>query len=208
MRHRERGEEVISSRIRNERSERFARHVSARSLGARSHDDRDDAEAAEADLVPITKLAPTFETNGIFVVEGAVRRTEVMQDKPTTFAVDGCVMRGRRAMRDLDVELLTRVGAADAVAPLPKRPELSKRIVLIADEKPSKRTPLLTGRSTAMSRRCLRTAERRRRTASWTWWSRRFLALGIPIRSRWRAIPPVRSHWRRRWRWAKSSSRS
>jgi hypothetical protein len=104
--------------------ERFARRHSARSLCASSHDDRDDAEAAKADLVAITKLAPTFETNGIFVVEGAVCRTEVVQDKPPTFAVDRCVMRGRCSVSDLDVELLTGVGTADAVSALPQRPEL------------------------------------------------------------------------------------
>jgi hypothetical protein len=117
-------------------------------LGASSHDDRNDAEAAEADLVPITKLAPTLETNGIFVVEGAVCRTEIMQDKPPAFAVDRCVMRGRRSVCDFDVELLPRIGSADAVSPLPKRPELPERIVLVTDEEPSKRPTLALSRST------------------------------------------------------------
>jgi len=48
-------------------------------------------------------------------------------------------------MRDLDVALLTRVGAADAVASLPKRPELPKRIVLVTDKEPSERTPFALG---------------------------------------------------------------
>ncbi len=46
--------------------------------GTSRHDDRDDAEAAKADLVSITKFASTFESNGIFVMKGAVRRTEVV----------------------------------------------------------------------------------------------------------------------------------
>lgn len=127
-----------------------------RSLGASSHDDRDDAEAAKADLVPITKLAPTLETNGIFVVEGAVRRTEIMQYEAPTFAVDRCVMSRRRAMCDLDIELLPRISAADAVATLPKRPELPKRIVLVTHEEPSKRSTLAWRR--ASTRRRIRSA--------------------------------------------------
>lgn len=130
-----------------------------RSLGASSHDDRDDAEAAEADFVPITKFAPTLETNGIFVVEGAVRRTEIMQDKPPAFTVDRCVVRRRRSMCNLDVELLPRIRAADAVATLPKRPELPKRIVLVT-HKESRESSTLSRCSSTTTRWRVRTTKR------------------------------------------------
>src|SRR5512140_2066749 len=79
---------VISSRSGVRGIGRFARGFSARPLGPSGHADGDDAEAAEANLVAVAQLPPTLEANGLLVVERAVGRAEVCQDKPAALTLD------------------------------------------------------------------------------------------------------------------------